>query len=80
MGILFFSKYFQKIHQIQKPGSSIHEFVQMTLIEIQNKNFLHPHPHLHHHPHHHPHPITGREASVSPGPEFKKLDHMTSVW
>ena len=31
MEILFLSKYFQKIHQIHKPGSRILGFVQMNL-------------------------------------------------
>ena len=36
MDILFLSKYFQKIHQIHKPGSSIPGFVQMNLNQIQS--------------------------------------------
>ena len=47
MEILFFSKYFQKIHQIHKPGSRTPGFVQMkykvrsfTPIIAQNENVL----------------------------------------
>ena len=39
MEILFFSKYFQKIHQIHKPGSRTPGFVQMNLKMRQSTIF-----------------------------------------
>ena len=39
MEILIFSKYFQKIHQIHKPGSRTPGFVQINLNLIQSTIF-----------------------------------------